>query len=310
MEKEFDLLVAGEINPDLILSDPELQPRFGQQEILIDKSDITIGSSNAIFACGAARLGLIVAIIGVVGEDIFGTYMRQSLETRKVDISNVIVDAAQKTGFSVILNRTTDRAILTFTGAINSLRAEDVQDELLSKVRHLHVASYFLQTALQPGLPELFRRARRMGVTISLDPNWDPEERWEGFEELLSLVDIFLPNDAELISISKSQDIQDGISKLSRFCPTVAVKLGSQGAIAQQDDHVIHLPAIPVQVADTVGAGDSFDAGFIYGYLQGWSLERCLQMGVACGSLSTRTHGGTTAQPTLEEALQAIDKHS
>jgi len=307
--KKFDLLVAGEINPDLILSDPNLEPKFGQQEILVDEAALTIGSSNAIFACGAARLGLNVAMIGVVGDDIFGSYMRQSLEAREVDLSCVIVDSEIMTGFSVILNRTTDRAILTFLGAMDALKAEDVTDEILSEVRHLHVASYFLQTSLQPGLPDLFQRARRLGVTISLDPNWDPEERWEGFDELLSLIDIFFPNEAELLSITKSQYVQDGISKLSQLTSTVAVKLGSQGSIVQRNVRGTRFPAIPVQVADTIGAGDSYDAGFVYGYLQGWSLDRCTQMGIVCGSLSTRDHGGTTAQPVLEEALQAIKQY-
>lgn len=309
MKKKFDLLVAGEINPDLILSDPNLVPMFGQQEILVDEADLTIGSSNAIFACGAARLGLNPAMIGVVGEDIFGSFMRQSLEAREVDVSYVIVNSEIKTGFSVILNRTTDRAILSYLGAMDALKAEDVTDEILSEVRHLHVASYFLQTALQPGLPDLFQRARRLGVTISLDPNWDPEERWEGFDELLPLIDIFFPNEAELLSITRSQNVQDGISKLSQLSSTVAVKLGSQGSIVQRNDLVIRFPAIPVRLADTVGAGDSFDAGFVYGYLQGWSLERCTQMGIVCGSLSTRDHGGTAAQPFLEEALQVIKQY-
>lgn len=309
MKKEFDLLVAGEINPDLILSDPDLVPKFGQQEVLVDDAVITIGSSNAIFACGAARLGLKVAMIGVIGDDIFGTFMRKALSDRDVDVSNVIIDPEQKTGFSVILNRISDRAIISFLGAMNALKAGDLADELLSNVRHLHIASYFLQTNLQPGLPELFSRARKLGVTVSLDPNWDPQELWEGFSELLPLVDIFLPNDVELSSITKTKDIQTGISILSKLSPIVAVKLGSDGGMVQSDDKTIRCPAIPVQVADTVGAGDSFNAGFVYGYLNNWSLGRCLQMGVACGSLSTRAHGGTTAQPLLAEAIQAIEEH-
>lgn len=306
MAKDYDVLVAGEINPDLILSDPELMPQWGQAEVLVEKAALTIGSSNAIFACGAARLGLRVAFVGVVGDDVFGRFMLEALEARRVDVSNVIVDPQVSTGFSVILDRVDDRAILTHMGAIERLRAEQVGDGLLGKARHLHVASYFLQKALQPGLPGLLRRARGLGLTTSLDTNWDPAGEWAGFDELLSLCDVFLPNRAEALALARAERVETALTRLSQGGRTVAIKLGEQGAIAQRGDEVAHVPALAVQVADTVGAGDSFDAGFVYGYLQGWELERSLGLAVACGSLSARAHGGTAAQPTLAEALGAL----
>src|SRR5512137_643005 len=157
MARSFDILVAGEINPDLVLSG-DVIPAFGQVEQLVDSADLTIGSSSAIFSCGPARLGMKVAIIGVCGADLFGRFMLDELARRGVDVSAVIVDASCKTGLSVILNPPGgERAILTYTGAISYLRAEQVSDELLQKARHLHVAGYFIQTALKPGLPELFR---------------------------------------------------------------------------------------------------------------------------------------------------------
>lgn len=303
---KFDLLVAGEINPDLILTDANLEPRFGQQEIMFDEAAITIGSSNAIFACGAARLGLRVAIVGVVGKDIFGSFMLESLRERGVDVSAVIVDPNQNTGFSVILNRIRDRAILTFTGAINALCAEHVKDDLLRKARHLHVASYFLQTCLQPGLPDLFRRARQLGLTTSLDSNWDPDEKWSGVHELLPLTDIFLPNESEAIALTSQEDPVQAAEKLASQGNIIAIKMGAAGAIARYGEIFARSGSLRVEVADTVGAGDSFDAGFIYGYLHGWPLEKSLELGVACGSLSTRVSGGTEGQPTLEEAFKSL----
>jgi ribokinase len=165
------------------------------------------------------------------------------------------------------------------------------------------VASYFLQTGLQPGLPELFRRARRQGVSISLDPNWDPEEKWSGVLELLPLIDVFLPNQAEAQALTHNPTLEKAVSDLAAQVPIVAVKMGTWGGLARQGDSLVQAPALPVDVVDTIGAGDSFDAGFIYGYLQGWNLERCLNLGVACGSLSTRGRGGTEKQPTLFEAM-------
>src|SRR5512143_1235295 len=189
----FDILVAGEINPDLILSG-NVTPEFGQVEKLVDAAALTIGSSSAIFACGAARLGLKVAFIGVCRDDIFGRFMLTEMQRRGVDVSNIMVRADGQTGLSVILNRGADRAILTYLGLIPALRASDVPDALLRNARHLHVASYFLQTNLQPDLPSLFERARSCGLTTSLDTNYDPSEKWLGFDELLPAIDIFLPN--------------------------------------------------------------------------------------------------------------------
>ena len=305
-EHVFDILVAGEINPDLILSGNVI-PAFGQVEQLVDSADLTVGSSSAIFSCGAARLGLKTAIVGVTGADLFGRFMLDELIKGGVDVSGVIIDPRQPNGLSVILTRPGgDRAILTYMGTINQLRAEQVADDLLQKSRHLHVASYFLQTALQPGLPELFQRAHALGLTTSLDTNWDPSGLWSGFEKLLAQVDVFLPNQGEAQAISGTPTVEAAVQILSGKCQTVAVKCGREGALARRGDEVARAAALPVKVMDTVGAGDSFNAGFLYGWLNGWSLEKAVKLAVACGSLSTRLAGGTHAQPTLDEAMRYL----
>jgi sugar/nucleoside kinase (ribokinase family) len=298
----FDILAAGEINPDLILSG-NVTPEFGQVEKLVDSALLTVGSSSAIFACGAARLGLKVAFIGVCGDDVFGRFMLEEMRTRGVDISNVILLPNGHTGLSVILSRGEDRAILTLSGLASALKAQDVTDSLLHQARHLHIASYFLQTTLQSGLPDLFARARSIGLTTSLDTNWDPSGEWRGFNELLHLTDIFLPNENEALALSGASTLDAAVQILSQKSQVVAIKCGRDGALAGQGDKTAHAPALPVQVMDTVGAGDTFDAGFLYGWLNGWPLEKSLRLGVVCGSLSTRAAGGTAAQPVLIEAM-------
>jgi len=301
--KSFDLLVAGEINPDLVLTG-DVVPAFGQVEKLVDSASLSIGSSSAIFACGAARLGLKVGFVGVCGDDLFGRFMLDEMTRRGVDVAPVIVDSSTPTGMSVILSAQSDRAILTHVGCMDRLRADQVPDSLLSRSRHLHVASYFLQTALQPGLPDLFRRARSLGLTASLDPNWDPSGAWRGFDALLPLLDVFLPNENEALALTGAPSTEEALARLAKQCPTVAVKLGPRGALAARGAETARTASLPVKVVDTTGAGDSFDGGFLYGFLNGWSLERALRLGAACGSLSTRAAGGTTVQATLEEALQ------
>jgi sugar/nucleoside kinase (ribokinase family) len=306
MMRPFDVLVAGEINPDLILSG-DVEPVYGQVEKRVDTADLTIGSSSAIFACGAARLGLRVAFIGVCGDDVFGRFMLDEMQRRDINIEHVIIEPAGSTGLSVILTRGADRAILTYPGLIAALRAEDVADRLISQARHLHVASFFLQDKLQPGLAELFRRAHALGLSTSLDTNYDPSGMWSGFDELLPLVDVFLPNDREAVSLTRTENIDEALDQLSRLNKTIAIKLGAQGALGRAAGEQARAASIPVNVVDTVGAGDSFDAGFLYGFLNDWPLERSLRLACVCGALSVQQPGGTQGQPTLEEAMQYVD---
>ena len=303
--KPFDLLVAGEINPDLILSG-NVTPEFGQVEKLVDSAPLAIGSSSAIFACGAARLGLKVAFIGKCGDDVFGRFMLAEMQKRNVDIGNVIVSRSESTGLSVILNQGSDRAILTHSGLIAELQASDIADSLLSRARHLHVASYFLQTKLQPDLPALFQRASLMGLSTSLDTNYDPSEQWCGFDDLLSVTNVFLPNEAEAKSLTAAENAEEAANRLKVRVQAAAIKLGKDGALGISQSQKIQVKSIPVKVVDTVGAGDSFDAGFIYGYLNGWELEKSLRLACVCGALSTQAAGGTTAQPTLEETMKFL----
>jgi sugar/nucleoside kinase (ribokinase family) len=304
---DFDLLVLGDANPDLVVrGDVELA--FGQAEKLVEEASLVIGGSGGIVACGAARLGLRVAFAAVVGDDPFGRFMLDALTSRGIDTRGCLVDPNRPTGLSVVLSRGEDRAILTSLGTIGDLRADLIDRDLLRSVRHVHVSSYFLQRALRPDLPSLFREAHDAGATNSVDPNWDPAEEWDGgLLSLLSDTDCFFPNSAEARAITGVDDIDVAAEALSERGTIVAVKFGQGGGLAMAGDEVVRSESIPSNVVDTTGAGDSFDAGFLAGRLAGWPLSRCLQLAVACGSLSTRDAGGTAAQPTMEEALAAME---
>ncbi len=308
--KDLDLLVIGEINPDLILSGEDVVPAFGQEEKLVEAATLTIGSSSVIMACGAARLGLRTAFIGVVGDDVFGRFMLEAMQERGIDTSACAIDPGLATGMSVILARPGgDRAILTFAGSISELRPDHVDMAQLQRARHLHVGGYFLLSKLRPALPGLFAEARRLGLTTSLDTNWDPHGLWD-VGELLNLCDLFMPNEKEAQRIANRPDLQDALDKLAGIVPTLAVKMGARGGLARQGEEVVQMAPPAVKIVDTVGAGDSFDAGFLYGYLNQWTLARSLKLGLACGSLSTRAAGGTAAQPTLQEAEQWLAKRT
>ncbi len=304
----FDIVAVGEINADLILSG-DVTPAFGQVEKLVSDARLVIGSSTAIFACAAARLGLRTAIVGKVGKDIFGRFMIDALGERGVDTSGVVVDADTPTGLSVILARGADRAILTYPGTIAALRYAEIPLPIVRAARHLHLGSFFLLEALRPDIPRLFEQARASGLTVSLDTNFDPAERWNGgVHAALRHVDVFLPNATEARAISGTDSTEEAIGALAETAPLVAVKLGEQGATAKQGSGpAVSLPASPVNLVDTVGAGDCFDAGFLFGFLNGWDIRRALALAIACGSLSTTKAGGTDGQPDLAEALRFIE---
>ncbi|HEX6385022.1 MAG TPA: sugar kinase [Anaerolineae bacterium] len=301
----FDLLVIGEINPDLILRGADVTPVFGQVEKLVEDATLTIGASSVITACGAARLGLQVAFIGLVGDDLFGHFMMEAMQARGIDTAACVINSRVKTGLGVILVRPGgDRAILTYPGSIAALRPEHVDRSLLARARHLHVGSTFLLDGLRDDLPTLLATAHAQGLTTSVDTNWDPREQWDA-GDLLAHCDLFLPNETEAQRISGRPNLDEALAALGHQVPTLAVKMGEAGGLARQGDKEVRQQPLPVQVVDTVGAGDSFNAGFLYGYLHDWSLEQSLRLAVACGSLSTRAGGGTAAQPTLNEALSA-----
>jgi sugar/nucleoside kinase (ribokinase family) len=308
--RDFAILVAGELNPDAIVVGPDLTPEFGQVETLAQDGTLTMGSSGAIFACGAARLGLATAYVGVVGDDAGGRFVLAELERRGVNTGTCRVEEGRPTGLSVVISRGEDRAILTAVGAMDALDAGDVGDDLLARAEHLHVTSPALQPRLRAELPDLFARARAAGLTTSLDPGWDPAGEWDAaLTDALAAVDVFLPNAAEAARITGAEDPEEALAALAGRVPTVAIKLGAEGAIAAAGSERARAaaPAIGDAIApvDTTGAGDSFAAGFLRARREGLPLADQLRVAVACGSLSTRALGGVAAQPTWGEATAA-----
>lgn len=308
---DFDLLVLGDVNPDLVLRGDDVSPAFGQAERLVDEASLTVGGSGAIMACGAARLGLRVAIAGIVGDDLFGSYVRERLVERGVHVGGLRVDPNLATGITVVLSTAVDRAILTSPGAIGQMRGSMVDPDLVRSSRHVHVSSYFLQRSLTPDLPRLFGDAHEAGASTSVDPNWDPSGAWDGgLPALLPAVDLLLPNEIEATLLAHTSDLDAAITALRARGPVVAVKTGDRGAIALGPGERVRARPLRASPVDTTGAGDSFDAGFVAAMLGGESLERCVAIANACGGLSTLVAGGIDGQPTMQEALAAVERGS
>lgn len=295
-------LCAGEINVDLVLQGYSEFPVPGK-EVLVDDFAMVLGSATAIMAMGLARLGTQVAFVGRVGDDVWGRYCLEDMASRGIDLSRVIKGGGLKTGVTVSITHPADRALVTYLGAISALKGEDVPDAAFAGLSHLHVSSFFFQEGLRPDLPDLFARARRAGLTTSLDTGFDPSGRWDGgLRETLRETDLFFPNEVELEALTGTRDPEQGLKRLDNGRTRVVAKLGTNGAMTLDRGEAVRVPAYRVETVDTTGAGDSFNAGFLHRWLQGAPLVECLRLGAACGALSTRGLGGTAAQPTLTEA--------
>lgn len=292
----MDVCVVGELNPDLILYGLPENPK-PDHEYLIDGFRLTLGSSSAIFAHNLAVLGTRVGMVSKVGADTWGNMALDWLASADVDLSCVVTSSGKRgTGLSVILAHPAHRFILTYPGTIFDLSYEDLNLDYVFSAQHLHLSSYYLNRALRPRMAELFREAKNRGLTTSLDTNDDPEGKWAAdLFDVLPFVDIFFPNEREAIHIARTDDVRQALDALAKLCGTVVVKLGSRGAVARQGQKEWSCPIISVTPQDTVGAGDSFDAGYIYRFLEGASPEECLQWANATGAYSTTRQGGTEA---------------
>lgn len=306
------VLVVGDANVDLVLTG-DVVPRFGQAEQLLDAASLVLGGSASIAASGLAKLGVPTSIAAVVGDDDFGRFQLAALADAGVITDDVLVDPVEPTGISVHLTVPGDRAILTLAGSMPLLSADLVVAAVeRGACTHVHFASYFLLPKLAEAMPALLRDLRARGITTSLDTNWDPSERWAGVDDLIPLVDMLLPNEAELLAIGGvAGDDTDAVAvarALAARGPRVIVKAGADGGWSVGADGTLtSAPGLTVDVVDATGAGDGFDAGYLAALAHGVSDEATrLRWATVAGSLSVRAAGGTAGQATLAELRAAL----
>ncbi len=293
----MDIVVVGELNVDLVLTGLSSLPAYKELRLARDMR-FTLGSSSAIFACNAARLGASVGFVGKVGDDEFGDFMLRSLRQSGVETCSIIRHPGGRTGICVLMSFPDDYSMVSFPGIRETFRLDEVDFDYVKTARHLHMSSFYLQPALRPGVPELFRRAKEAGMSTSLDPDQDPAGRWNGgLRDVLPYVDLFLPNEQEAMGISGAPDLDAAVNALRAPGRTIVVKRGAAGVLLATGDKTVRAPGFPVRALDTTGAGDSFNAGFVFRFLQRAGMDQCVTWGNACGALSTRALGGTAGFP-------------
>ena len=302
----FDVLMMGELNVDLVFTNL-LTPPIPGRESIAKNCSLVLGSSTAISACVGSSLGLKTAFYGKLGKDYYGETVLSCLRKYDVDISNIDISKSYETGITVSMSMGKDRCLVTYFGSTIDGFHPDEADISAIPARHLHVGSYFLMPKFTEGMPNLFRRAKDLGMTTSLDAGWDESENWDcGLKETLKYTDLFFPNEQEALKITRCSNAYDAAKALAGFCKIAVVKCGPRGAVVCSDDKIISALPYDCEVLDTTGAGDNFNAGFLYGYLKFMQLEECLKYGNAVASISVTRIGGSKDCPTLEEVKRVI----
>lgn len=297
-ERRFDVLAVSDMCVDLILTG-DVHPRFGQAEQIVDDYLLELGGSANIFVSQVVKLGGKGAVIGYVGNDSFGEFVSDQLRNIGVETEFLKTHPDLKTGLGVALAEKGDRAILTYSGTIDATTQGDLPADLLLQTRHWHVASFFLLESLRPFWKEWLRECKKAGVTTSMDTNWDPADQWNGVEDLLPHIDVFLPNEEEALRITGAPDCLAALDHLTRVGNLIVIKRGKHGALAARGNTrwEFRVPQNEsIEIVDSIGAGDNFDAGFIWGLMQDWSIDRCLKLAHTCGSASLSRAGGIAGQ--------------
>lgn len=310
--KKFDIIALGELNVDLLLNRICGFPEVGK-EIFAKEMVLTLGSSTAIFAANAASLGARVSFLGMVGHDDFGAFVKTSLEGRGVDTSNLIEVSTAATGLTAILNYDEDRANVTYPGAMSIMGVKDIRPEAIAAARHVHISSIFMQETLHRDILDIVRLVKAQGVTLSMDMQFDPEEKWDfDYRKILPSVDIFMPNEQELKALTGKDFLEEAIKEVRPYINILVVKMGSKGSLVITKDSEKKLSAMLNQnVVDAIGAGDSFNAGFITAFVQGKDLEYCQYLGNLAGAINTTAAGGTGAfksKKAIEDAARKFFK--
>ncbi|WP_157942227.1 carbohydrate kinase family protein [Salinibacter altiplanensis] len=289
------LVVVGELNADLILTSVQALPELGKEQ-LAEGMTLTLGSSSAILASNAGALGVDVGFVGRTGDDVVGERVREALDDRGIDVRHVLDTPDDATGLTVIYTHGDDRGMMTYPGAMEALTIDDIPWDYVAQANHVHLSSFYLQKGLRSDVDVLFRRAKAHGLTTSLDTNWDPDEQWDGgILDVLEAVDVFLPNDDEARRIAGEEHLGPALARLGQRANVVVATRGSAGATVRANASTQSFSPPRVDPVDAVGAGDSFNAGFLRRYVEGEALAECVRFGLVTGAYSTQAAGGTAA---------------
>ncbi len=298
------VLFIGEINVDLILGGLPSLPVL-DREIACTSCELTIGSSTAICACAYASLGGDGSFMGLAGTDPYGDFMVRGMSEFGVRTQWVVRSPDVRTGITVNLIVGKTRSQVTYPGSIAAFGKKHLRLDVIPGFDHVHLGGLYLQEGLLPEVTEILTVARQAGLTTSLDPQWDGSETWRFMEEWLPLLTWFFPNSDEAMSITRNGDLPSACEALAARTANPLIKDGSEGVWCWIDGRAERIPGYAVEVVDTTGAGDTFDAAFLYAALEkGMGLRSAARFANAAAARSCRFVGGVNARSSYEDVLE------
>ena len=303
---------------DIILGCTDRLPKWNS-ELIFQETDWRLGGQGANFAIAVSRLGVQSILASSLGSDDVGKTMRAELASVMPIDEQFFRLEGSETGFSVTLVRTDgERSFLTFLGHQGLFTTKPITQSILKIVGEddiVHVSGLYMLPKIRRELPSLFRRLHEAGVRVSFDPGWNPcgfsKTERQSFYRLLSLIDFYEPNDAELKQLTGKSGIQWAVRRLrAAFHGVLALKLGRKGSeIVEPSGKVTFVPSYSTRVADTTGAGDMFDAGFIAGIVQDLSLKLSARYGNAVASIAISRRGEPSLRfPKFSELQKIIER--
>ncbi|AGK98480.1 carbohydrate kinase family protein [Clostridium pasteurianum] len=305
---KYDVITIGDINPDLVFAGIEKLPGAGEEK-QVDNMFLKLGGGAALCAAGLAKLGMNISFNSVVGNDLYGKFLISEMNKLNIDTSHINVLKENSTGITVALTNSKNRTFITYKGSNGKLDFNKINGNYLKQAKHVHLTGYCKET--HDSFIKIVKMAKENNLTASLDVGWDDTGEWDSrIFNIISLVDIFLPNETEALHYCRCSKVEDALDKLTYYGNLVVIKLGSSGSIAKVNNKLYRKQAYKVDTVDTTGAGDSFNAGFIYSYLNNYGIEQCLSIANACGALSTTGFGGNTSFPNIEKVMDFIKKNS
>lgn len=293
MTKRCEILIPGHYYCDLVFTGLPSFPALGSEVFTENLAVVPGGCLNSITAL--RRLGVNVGWLGEIGTDPFSHVVSQWAEREGLDRRWLIQRDGPFQRVTVALSYPTDRAFITYIDKAPQLydrvRAAVENDECA----HLHFTGLYVN---ERG-PDLLRACRSRSIGVSMDCQHREDTLADPLvRETLRLVDVFMPNATEAMRLTGETSIEAAAGVLRGYVPLLVIKDGERGAQAWQGNDHWQADALHVQVVDTTGAGDVFNAGFLAAYRDEMDLPTCLKWGNICGGLSTTGYGGASAAPT------------
>jgi len=300
------VLAIGDINVDIMMGGLASLPQV-DREITCQSFEITMGSSAAIFAVAYACLGGRISFLGLAGKDAYGDFMLDGMKRFGISTDLVRRTDRVKTGVTVNLIYQNTRSQVTYPGTISEFSGADVDEQVFRGFDHVHFAGPYQQTRFRPEITRLLQLAKGLGMTSSLDPQWDATGRWEYMADWLPLLTYLFVNEDEAKSIAGATDLETACTSLAARTDHPLVKAGAAGVYLVDTGKVAQIPGTPVDVVDTTGAGDTFDAAFLFERLDGGKdLTEAARFANAAAARSCKFVGGVGARSSYEDVVDFL----